>query len=339
VKRQAVRILAVVCLAGTAAAANSSLTALIDAGHWKRARPLAEQRYQSNPNEGEAAYALSQVRLAFGDLDEARTLAEKAVAVDPKNYNYHYQLAVACGQTADKASLFSKAHWAKRFREEAETAASLDAKNLDARFGLLEFYLQAPRLMGGGEDKARRMADEIARIDPVSGFLAQARVASEQKDWVKERQEWTQAAAAGPTTYDALIDIANFDLRPAGGKPEDLTSAGPPANPGEAEKFARQAAKLEPGRVAAYAALARLYAVEQRWKDLESVLAEAEKNVPDNLRPYYRAAEVLLAENKDLKRAERYFRKYNSQEPEPDSPTLADAQKQLGLVLARKGKS
>src|SRR5579862_1324590 len=131
---------------GLAGQADPTAITLVKSGHWKRARPLIEREYQSNPNRAELAWLLSQVKLAYGDLDQALTLAEKAVAVDGKNSDYHYQLAVVCGRTAEKASLFSKGHWAKRFKEEAETAASLDAKNLDARFGLLEYYLQAPRL-------------------------------------------------------------------------------------------------------------------------------------------------------------------------------------------------
>ncbi|MGD0693508.1 MAG: tetratricopeptide repeat protein [Terriglobia bacterium] len=327
------------CISATSAGADSSLQGLIDAGHWKRARVLAERSYQSNPNDVEAAYLHSRVKFAFGDLEGALALAEKVVALEPKNSSYHVQLAEVCGRTAEKASLFSKGHWAKRFREESETAASLDPKNLNARFDLLEFYLQAPRLMGGGQDKARAMADEIAKVDSVSGLLAQARLAREQKDWGKEQEAYIKAAATAPKNYNTMVEIANFFLRPTGGgKPGDTTTIDPPSNPVDAEKFARQAVKLDPGHAAAYAALARLYAIQQRWKDLDAVLIEAEKNVPDNLRPCYRAAEVLFAENKDLPRAERYFRKYLSQEPEPDSPTLAEAQRELGLVLEKEGR-
>lgn len=329
--------LAYLCICVPSVAADTALKALIDAGHWKRARALAEKRYQATPNDAEAAYALSQVKLAFGDIESSRGLAEKAVAMEPKNSDYHFGLAAACGRTAETASLFTKAHWAKRFREEAETAVSLDPKNLEARFGLLEFYLQAPRLMGGGQDKARVMADEIAKIDPVSGFQAQARLAQEGKDLGREQDAFGKVAAAGPKTYDAAIDLANYYLRPAGSGGA-VSAASPPSNSRGAEKFARQSVRLDPSRVAGYAVLARLYAVEQRWKDLDSVLADSEKNVPDNLRPYYRAAEALLAGNRDLPRAERYFRKYLSQEPEPDSPTLAEAQKQLGLVLEKEGR-
>lgn len=337
-------ILAIVSLATAARAADSTPAALINAGHWKRARPLVEGQYQVNPENAEAVYLLSRIKLTFGDLDAALSLAEKAVALDPKNSGYHYQLAVTCGRTAEKASLFSKGHWAKRFKEEAETAASLDPRNLEARFGLLEYYLQAPRLMGGGKDKARAMAEEIAKLDAVSGDLAQARVAEDNKDPTKEREVYDKAAAAGPKTYKDLVSIANFFLRPSGnlGQPGNEPEVGVPANPAAAEKLAREAVQVEPGQVDAYVTLARLYAGQKSWKELDKTLGESEKKVPDNFVSYFGAGQVLLAQSqigsKDLARAERYFRKYLVQQPEGDSPSWAEAHWRLGLVLEKEGR-
>ena len=50
---------------------------LVRASHWKRARPLAEQLYRRNPDDAQAAYLLSQVKMAFGDLEGALPLAGK----------------------------------------------------------------------------------------------------------------------------------------------------------------------------------------------------------------------------------------------------------------------
>ncbi|HEV2351466.1 MAG TPA: hypothetical protein VG028_16655 [Terriglobia bacterium] len=330
--------------AAPAGQANSAPTALVKSGHWKRARPLIERQYLAHPNSAETAWLLSQVKLAFGDLDQALTLAEKAVAIDGKNSSYHYQLAVVCGRTAEKASLFSKGHWAKRFKEEAETAASLDAKNLDARLGLLEYYLQAPRLMGGGKDKARAMADEIARIDAASGDVAQARIAQDEKDRAGEGAYFAKAAEAGPKTYDALITVASYYLRPAAAENSGAGTVGDaPSEPATVERLAREAAKVAPDRVGAYAVLARLYCAQKKWKELVSVLTESEKLIPDNLTPYYRSAQFLLIQSskgdQGLTRSENYFRKYLSQNPEPDSPSLAETHWQLGLVLEKEGRN
>lgn len=310
----------------SAFAGDPAAEALINRGHWKRARVLIEQRYQAKPNDPESCYLLSRVQEAFGELGPALQLAEKAVALDGRNANYHLQLAQVCGETAEKASFFSKAGWAKRFKEEAEKAAALDPKNLDARFALLEYYLQAPRLMGGGKDKAAAMADEIGRINLTRGYLAQVRLAQDTKDPAKEEVLFMEALASSPHDYDVLVSLANY-YGPESRKKYDV-----------AEKYAREALQVETGRVDAYSSLARLYAVQRRWTDLEAILAEAEGNVPDDLNPCYQAGRDLLLQGSDLPRAERYFRKYLSQKPEANAPSLAHAHWRLGLVLERQGR-
>jgi tetratricopeptide (TPR) repeat protein len=309
-----------------AAANDPAPEALIQAGHWKRARPLVEQRYQANPGDARSAYLLSQVKAAFGDLEAAVPLAEKAVALDSNRADYHLQLGIVCGETAEKASLFAKAGWAHRFKEETDKAAALDPKNIDARFALMEYYLQAPRLMGGSKAKAGDMVEEISRINPARGYLAQARLAQEDKDAAREEAAFLKALAAAPEDYEILVSTAGFYNRDTQKKYA------------QAEEQSRQAVKINPGQVSAYSSLAFALAAAERWPELDAGLAEAEKNVPDDLSPYYQAGRALLYTGKDLPRAERYFRKYLGQEPEGEAPTLAHAHWRLGLVLDKEGR-
>jgi tetratricopeptide (TPR) repeat protein len=330
IQMQYTRLARSVLLAGLlvwpAAANEGAPEGLIQAGHWKRARPLVEQLYQANPGDARSAYMLSQVKAAFGDLDAAVTLAEKAVALDSNNAEYHSQLGIVCGETAEKASLFAKGGWAHRFKEETEKAAALDSKNLDARFALMEYYLQAPRLMGGSRQKAAAMAEEISRINPARGYLAQARLAQEDKDATREEAAFLKALAAAPEDYEILVATAGFYNRDTQRKYD------------QAEKQSRQAVKVNPGQVSAYSSLAFALAALERWPELDAALTEAEKKVPDDLSPYYQAGRALLYTGKDLPRAERYFRKYLGQEPEGEAPTLAHAHWRLGLVLEKEGR-
>jgi tetratricopeptide (TPR) repeat protein len=105
-----------------------------------------------------------------------------------------------------------------------------------------------------------------------------------------------------------------------------------------AEKYAREASKLEPGRAGPYRVLAAVLARQQQWAELDQVLALAEKNVPDNLSPYVEAGYTLYTQEKDLPRSERYLRKYLTQEPEPNAPQPAVAHYLLGLVLEKQGR-
>ncbi len=76
----------------------------------------------------------------------------------------------------------------------------------------------------------------------------------------------------------------------------------------------------------------------QRWPELDALLAEAEKAVPDDVGPHYQAGRVLFQAGTDLERAERYLRKYLTQEPEGSEPRPAAAHWRLGQVLAKQGR-
>jgi tetratricopeptide (TPR) repeat protein len=318
-------LLACILMGLPAARADSSPEALIKAGHWKRARPVVEKLYRDKPNDPEALYLLSQIKMAFADLEGALPLAEGAVSLDGRKAKYHYQLASVCGELADRASLFKKAGLAKRFKEEAEKAASLDPKNVDARFALMEFYRQAPHLMGGDKKKAHEMVRQIVEVDLVRGYLDAAILAQEEKDVSSAEAYYSKALAAGPKDYDALVAASDF-YRDAAHR-TDL-----------AERYGRAAVRLDPGRAGGYCSLAALYAMQRRWSELDAVLVQSEKAVPDDLAPYYQAGSALLHENLDLPRAERYLRKYLTQQPEGDEPDLAHAHWQLGLVLEKQGR-
>jgi predicted Zn-dependent protease len=307
----------------------TSAEALIKAGHWKQAREQVEPLYKANPNDADLNYLMSQIDDAFGDLTGAREFAEKSVALKNSESRYHRQLADVDGETAQTASLFTKGGWAKKFKAEADTAAALDPKNLDARFDLLEYYLQAPRLMGGGKDKAAAMAEEIAKIDPAQGYLAQARLAEDRKDAATQESWLLKAAAAKPNDHDILVAVTDFYLKP------------PQPNFPQAEQYARRAVAADPGRADGYALLATSLASQSRWNDLEIVLAQADAMVPDDRVPYYRAGVAILTRpnpsSQELTRAEGYFRKYLGVPPEGGEPPLAGAHWRLGEVLEKEG--
>ena len=80
------------------------------------------------------------------------------------------------------------------------------------------------------------------------------------------------------------------------------------------------------------------YASQSKWAELDRALADAEKNVPDNLNPEFQAARILGEAGAELPRAERYLRNYLKQEPEPKYPTWSRAHYRLGQVLAKQGR-
>jgi len=298
--------------------------ALIAAGHFKRAGAILETQVKLNPQDARAACLLAQVKIAFEDLDAALAFAQRAVTLEVGNPKYHYQLARVYGEMASRASLFAAASRARKFKNELDAALALDPKNLDALEALMEYSFQAPRLMGGDKDKAHALSDEIERLDPVRGNLARAELAREDKKPGEIEAFFQKAVAAGPRDYEARVALAGFYSSPAQ-KKNDL-----------ALQHARMALSLDKGRAKAYSILAQVYVRLERWSELEDLLASALKEAPDDLAPYYTAAQAMVGEDKDLVRAGTYLHKYLSQEPEGEEPDAAHAHRLLGLVLEKQ---
>src|SRR5262249_36966662 len=79
-------------------------------------------------------------------------------------------------------------------------AVELDPNNLDARTGLIEFYMLAPGIMGGDEKKALQQAAEIKRRDAMRGHQAFAYIYGRQKKPDLARKEYVDAVKENPNS-------------------------------------------------------------------------------------------------------------------------------------------
>ena len=53
------------------------------------------------------------------------------------------------------------------------------------RFALLDYYIQAPRLVGGGKARAQALAAQTEAVNPVAARLMQAQLALADKEYAK----------------------------------------------------------------------------------------------------------------------------------------------------------
>jgi tetratricopeptide (TPR) repeat protein len=318
--------LALLFWAAGAPAAQDAASAekLIEAEHWSRAKALLDPLLSAHPADPRVLFLSARCREAAGDYSGARDLAEKAVSLDPKNADYPCLLAYIDGREAIRAGLIRKIILARRVKKEAEAALALDPRHEEAHQILIEFYRQAPGIVGGDKARSRRLAEELTSIDPVRGNLALAAAAhGANREEAAAETFYKKAVEAGPSSYAALIALAGYYSRGTQRR-DDL-----------AEKTAAAALRVDPGRISAYGLLAQVYARGERWPELEALLQNAEKNVPDNRAPYLSAGRVLLQQGRDFARAERFFRRYLGQPPEIGAPSRAQAYWRLGLTLEK----
>ena len=299
-------------------------TTLMRQKHWKRVRTIAQSRLKASANDAEANYLMARVLMAWDDSSAALPYAEKAVKLAPQNAEYHWRLAEVVGDQAERANMLRQLGLAKRFRSEVETAIKLDPTHVEARFGMMLYYFKAPGIVGGDKNKAYGEAEEIGKIDRAKGYMAQVRLAQEEKKRDGLDDLYKKAIDADPKLFEPYLAL--------------ISGAASRGDVAEVERYSRALLSTDPQRINGYNGLAWSFVKQKRWTDLDRILAEAEAAVPDDFLPYYVTANALLTSKEDLARAERYFRKYLSQEREAGTPTHAVAHWRLGLALEQQGR-
>ncbi len=153
---------------------------------------------------------LGQSYFMLGEYKKATEVLERAVAADARDSDSYTWLGRAYGRRAEISFALSAVGYAGKARTNLEKAAQLNPANSEAVNDLFEFYLQAPGFLGGGFEKASRLASQIARRDPIEGNYAQARLAEERKQFDTAEAHLRRAAQMAPEQVGRVLDLARF---------------------------------------------------------------------------------------------------------------------------------
>ena len=165
--------------------------------------PLEEKAAAAYALLGKAYYMQGRYREAIASL-------EKAATQDNRNSEYQDWLGKAYGRLAETSSFVSALGHARKTVRAFERAVELDPSNLEALSDVFEFYLQAPGIVGGGVDKAERIAARAASLDEPESHWMRARLAEKRKDYTTAEREFRAAAAAAPDQVGRALDLAAF---------------------------------------------------------------------------------------------------------------------------------
>ena len=193
-------------LASVVDSAQDKLTA----GRIDEAITELNDRLSSAPADAESSNLLCRAYFALEDWDRAESSCRKAVALDPDNSRFHLWLGRVYGEKADRANFVLAAPLAAKVRGEFERAVQLNPKDVDARLDLAEFYLMAPGIVGGGEQKAREQAQSIATMNPARAHWVYARIAEQKKDAATAEREYHQYIDLRKGDAEAWLNLALF---------------------------------------------------------------------------------------------------------------------------------
>ena len=192
--------------AGAQGAAEAQLCSRAAAPErWPDARPRVQA--MATGAGALADFAQGCLQLVDGRLERAEAAFARAVAQAPHNAVAEFHLGQAYGAQAQRANVFRQPSLARRTRLSFERAVQLDPDYLDARQGLITFYLLAPGVLGGSEERAREQAAEVRRRNPYRGAFAASQLHQRRKDWSGVAREMDAVARQYPDSVGAWTTL------------------------------------------------------------------------------------------------------------------------------------
>ena len=174
-------------VAGGAAAGSAEQAPLADiqrdynAGRYNRAVDLLGAAVAKAPEDASLHFLLGQSYYQLHDYQRAIATLERAVQLAPRDSQYHDWLGRSYGRKAEESIFLSAVGWARKTHREFEIAVELDPRNFEAQRDLIRFEINAPGVVGGGDDKALRHIGDLEKIDSIQGQLARGELFATKK--------------------------------------------------------------------------------------------------------------------------------------------------------------
>ena len=150
-------------------------------------------------------FLLGQSYFQLREFPRAAASLERAVQLAPKNSEYHDWLGKAYGRKAEESIFLSAMTWARKTHQEFEIAVELDPANFEAQRDLIRYEMNAPGMVGGGDDKALKHIDELEKIDSLQGQLARGEFFATKKEHDGGRRRLRENSGIGLRPHRAFI--------------------------------------------------------------------------------------------------------------------------------------
>jgi tetratricopeptide (TPR) repeat protein len=189
---------------------------LFESKSYVKAQALMETYVASNPSDIKGLELLGDAYGYQKKWDDAIVYYKKLVDYDNTNANYHYKYGGALGMKALSVSKLKALGIIGDVKTAFLTAAELDPKHIDARWALVELYMQLPGIVGGSKKKSLKYADELEQLSLVDGYLAKGYIYEYDDEPELAESYFKKAIKVGGslTCFQKLTDLYESNKQP-----------------------------------------------------------------------------------------------------------------------------
>ena len=178
------------------------------------AKPLFENELKDSPNHLKTIEHLGDISIHLNNLDKAISYYRMLIKLQPNEANFYYKYGGALGLKSQAGGKWVAIRLIGDMKSSFEKAISLKPNHLEARWAMIEYYLQVPGLFGGSEKKAQNYANQLMALSTVDGYLARGKIDEYFERFKSAEKNYLKAIQIGgfKTTYDRLTALFKVKL-------------------------------------------------------------------------------------------------------------------------------
>ncbi|GAA4962047.1 hypothetical protein [Algibacter aquimarinus] len=193
----------------------SGVESLFQKKKYTEAQEIVANYLEKHPYNLEAIELLGD---AFGHQkkwDRAIEQYGKLVEAKENIANYHYKYGGALGMKALE-NKFKAISFIGDVKSSFLKAAELDQNHIEARWALVELYMQLPGIFGGSKSKSLHYAEELENLSKVDGYLAKGYVYEYDKEPELAEKFYKMAIKEGGslTCFEKLTQLYENENEP-----------------------------------------------------------------------------------------------------------------------------
>ncbi|MFV7235010.1 tetratricopeptide repeat protein [Flavobacterium sp. ZB4R12] len=174
-----------------------------------QAQSIFESILKTNPSDLKTIEYLGDIAGRNKSWDKAIGYYKKLKQSKPSEANYYYKYGGALGMKATQVNKFKALGMIDEVKGSFEKAIAFNPKHIEARWALIELYIQLPRIVGGSESKAIKYSNELLRLSPVDGYLSRGHIDEYFKRYKVAEHQYKRAITVGGSKA-SYLKLANL---------------------------------------------------------------------------------------------------------------------------------
>jgi tetratricopeptide (TPR) repeat protein len=197
----------------TAEAALATFESATNESDYQEALERFQSLHKDNQGDAELTFYLGRSLFRDQQLEAADEVLSANIKNHPNHVESHYVLGSVKLSRVGEVSVFKKIGMAKAAISSWEKAVEIDPSHVEALYGVVEFYLSAPGMVGGDAEFGEQKLLELEQLSEPWANLSRASKAMRAESFSKAEGFFASAIVGIPERAFPQLMLTNAYLR------------------------------------------------------------------------------------------------------------------------------